>query len=383
VKIGLFTTLFPSKEPFKFNDSYQWGGVAEVVYNLSIQLDKQGHDIFVFSASNGPETVQSYNDITVYRYRKNASLHTSYLSLDLLQKPASADLDIVHIHRGLPSAALSGTIASTLNQTPTVFTVHGDMDPGTLRSKKGILLRSFNAISPWLLSRADAVTTVTPGFRDSSEYLSKYDGNVSVIPNGVSIDNGLIIIHGEESTIDSKNDKTYILFVGNLIERKQPDLLLPVAETLRKEDPNFRVVIIGDGPMKSSIEREIKKRNLSDIVQVLGFVDETTKQQWYQEADILCLPSMDESFGLTPLEAATRRTVPVVSDLSCFREYVTNKENGLIIHPTESGLCKALKKLLENPKKRRQMAERAESEAAKYNWSKISNQYVEIYRSVL
>jgi glycosyltransferase involved in cell wall biosynthesis len=383
VRIGLFTTLFPSKEPFEFENSYQWGGVAEVVYELSLQLNKRGHDVFVFSASNGSETAQSYGDITVYRYEKTASLHTSYLSLDLLRKPASVDLDIVHIHRGLPSAALSGTISSILNRTPTVFTVHGNMDPGPLRSKKGILLRGFNAISPWLLSRADAVTTVTSRFRDSSKYLSRYDGNVTVIPNGVSTDSGLIEAHDDERTIDSKSDETHILFVGNLIERKQPDLLLPVAETLRKENPDLRVVIIGDGPMKSSLEREVRERNLSDIVQVLGFVDETTKQQWYHKADILCLPSMDESFGLTPLEAAARRTVPVVSDIPCFQEYITDKENGLIVRPTESGLHKALKQLLANPEKRRQMAERAQSDAAKYNWREISDQYIEIYRSVL
>ncbi|RDI69697.1 glycosyltransferase family 4 protein [Halopelagius longus] len=383
MRIGLFTTLFPSKPPFEFDDSYQWGGVAEVVYELALELNERGHDVFVFSASNGPKAVQRHQNVTVYRFEKHVEMRSAYLSADVLHGPLSVDLDVVHLHRGLPSAALAGTLYSLRHGTPTVFTVHGNMDPGPLFSAKGVLLRGFNLVSPWLLSRADRVTTVTSGFRESSRYLSAYDGDVRVIPNGVSKDGEAVPVRDAKEGVGSDADATHVLFVGNLMERKQPDLLLGMAEELRDEYSDLRVVIIGDGPMRSSLKRTIEERGLSDIVRLLGFVDEATKLRWYRAADVVCLPSTDESFGLTPLEAAARRTVPVVSDLPCFREYVEDGENGIITAPTEEGVVEAVRTLLDDPERRRTMAERAEENASDYDWEVLADEYVDVYRSVV
>lgn len=382
MRVGMFTTLFPSKPPFEFDERYQWGGVSEVVYNLSLELDDLGHEVSVFSVSNDDGAVQRHGNVTVYRFPKHLELRSAYLSLCHLVEPLASELDLVHVHRGLPSGALAGTLHSVVRRTPTVVTVHGTMDPGPLLSAKGVLLRGFNLVSPWLLSRADAVTTVTEGYRRTSPHLSGLD-DVEVIPNGVSAVADRPAADEAKRAVGVDPETTVVLFVGQLIERKRPDLLPELAHSLPRHRPRTSFVIIGDGPMREDLARDVVDLGVEGSVRLLGFVDESTRDRWYRAADIFCLPSRDESFGLTALEASARGAVPVVSDLPCFRDYIDDGENGLVVDASVTAFRDAVRSLVEQPGERRRMAKHAVANARTHDWTAIAEQYLDVYASVV
>ncbi|MBS6396164.1 MAG: glycosyltransferase [Clostridiales bacterium] len=121
-----------------------------------------------------------------------------------------------------------------------------------------------------------------------------------------------------------------ILFVGRLdYKTKGLDFLLNIAEKLEKYISYYRFLIVGDGEDKIKLEEEVKRRNLSDKVNICEATNNVKK--FYEEADLLISTSRWEGFGLTLVEAMMFG-VPFVSfDNSGPRDILDDSEAGILI----------------------------------------------------
>lgn len=99
------------------------------------------------------------------------------------------------------------------------------------------------------------------------------------------------------------------LFVGRLVDQKNPLMLLDITEAMLDIFPNFSLDIYGDGPLYDAIKKEIDARNLGTAVTLKGF---TNNKCIYREYDLLWITSRFEGFGLVIIEAAANM-VPTVS----------------------------------------------------------------------
>ena len=140
-----------------------------------------------------------------------------------------------------------------------------------------------------------------------------------------------------------------VVFLGVRRENKRIPQLLDAADILAARDPSVRVAVVGRG--------EPLRAHRPAIVDV-GAVSEEDRNAWLHAADIVCLPSSDESFGLVVSEAWSLGVPVVTSDIPVLKERVTASGGGIATSVDPPALAAALERLVSDADLRRQMGRR-------------------------
>ncbi|MDP8233786.1 MAG: glycosyltransferase family 4 protein [Candidatus Saelkia tenebricola] len=136
---------------------------------------------------------------------------------------------------------------------------------------------------------------------------------------------------------DIPRSKFKVLFVGRLIEIKGILTLIKVAR--KNKDMTF--VFIGEGPLLGRIKEAAKDDNII----FLGRVKNTELSSWYNDADVVVMPSLyEEGYGRVILEALSCGTPVIASNRGGIKEVLTDSV-GMLIEPTEEEITKALKEI--------------------------------------
>lgn len=172
-----------------------------------------------------------------------------------------------------------------------------------------------------------------------------------------------------------------ILFVGTIEPRKNVPGLLRAYETLLARMPDAPdLVIAGRAPAGAGIERWLADRSLTGRVRVTGYVTEETRRQLYRDASVLAVPSFDEGFGITALEAMTVGVPVVAARRGALPEVVGAA--GLLVEPDDhERLAEALQRVLSDAAARRQMIAAGTQQAATFSWRTSAGRLREAYRS--
>lgn len=153
------------------------------------------------------------------------------------------------------------------------------------------------------------------------------------------------------------DDRPVILFVGKLIEKKQPLRLLDAYAPLEED---AWLVFVGDGPLRTELERQIAERGL-ERVRLTGFLNQTEIPRAYVAADVFTLPSaFDETWGLVVNDALNFSLPVVVTDkVGCAEDLVRHESNGFVVrHDDTTSLQRALAALVRDPELRRRFGAR-------------------------
>jgi len=150
------------------------------------------------------------------------------------------------------------------------------------------------------------------------EHYNLMPEKIKVMPNWINLDR----FSSRPKTQNSKF-KT-ILFVHWLSKRKGADMIVPVITHLlidfKTSIPDFKLLVIGDGPYKEKLIEEIKENKLEKFIEVLGSVPNKEIIEYYSRADIFFMPSMEEGFPRVLLEAMAMGIPYVASDVGSVRE---------------------------------------------------------------
>lgn len=159
-----------------------------------------------------------------------------------------------------------------------------------------------------------------------------------------------------------KRKRNSAVFVGRLVEQKQPLKLLLYAEKVRKLIPDFSLDIYGDGPLKGQLQEEIERRELQETVFLKGF---TSDKSVYSCYDVAWLASSFEGFGLVIIEAMANN-VPTISTEwgEAVWEIIQDGRTG-IIAKTDEEFIQSTINLLENKKMRDYLAKNAREDYEK------------------
>ena len=176
----------------------------------------------------------------------------------------------------------------------------------------------------------------------------------------------------KESDIDAQ--ATIILFVGKFISRKNPLILLEAFHQLINKQPRNKVVLLfaGTGPDHELIENKIKQYYLDAKVKILGFKNEKELREYYSIADLLVLPSKEETFGLVINEAMSAGTAIIASDkVGSSKDLVINGVNGFIFKSENlESLTTILEKALSDKEALLNMAAKSEEIIKDWNYDK-------------
>ena len=276
------------------------------------------------------------------------------------------DCDLLHSHWTLSAAA--ACVARRIYSLPLVSTVHGSDIFQVTRHPVGALMTRR------ILQCCDHITAVSRALMESTVALGVDSEKVDVVSNGVDIDR---FVPGAEDRDD------IVLFVGSLIERKGAKYLIAAMQDVVRKFPSCRLVLIGEGPLRSSLSDLTRKLGLEQHVTFLRFRPQEEVRGWMQRARLLVLPSLEEAQGVVLLEALACGTPIVASQVDGIPEVVT-PDVGLLVPPSDSvAISDAIQQLLGDHRRWRGMSRQARRRAeTRYSWNRTASQFVSIYRSV-
>lgn len=173
-----------------------------------------------------------------------------------------------------------------------------------------------------------------------------------------------------------------VLHVGRLIEQKNHGGLLRIMKEIVEKLPGARVLIVGDGPLRDSIEQSVRAQGLGDVVRLLGVRDDVPSLM--SQSDLLLLPSLYEGFGLVALEANAAGLPVIGSNIPGLAEAIVHGETGLLFDVADlAGMAAAAVRVLQDDGYAHDLA-RAGRERVRCHFSVESSAMTlrEIYRSV-
>ncbi len=174
------------------------------------------------------------------------------------------------------------------------------------------------------------------------------------------------------SNLTFKNEDEIILGnVGRLVEQKGQDQLIEIAKILRDRKLNFKLIIVGSGPLEEKLQQLIEKNKLEGFVKLIGFQNDV--KSFLNAIDIFVFPSLWEGFGFALVEAMAERKVPVAFKLTSNPEIIDNNMNGFLVdHPNLESFADKIIYLANNPDKRNEMGEAArKSVINRFSFEKI------------
>ena len=358
------------------------GGLANAATNLAETL---AHDHEVHFFTRGGEDLE-INSVHYHFCRPKgenivdfcADMSRTMADQFREQEHAGGRFDILHFHDWHPVEALH-----RLQDRPTVFTYHST-EYGRNGNNSGDWWE-FREISgkEWYGGYiAKRVTAVSHPLK--TEVMQLYnvpDWKCDAVPNGV-------VPHAYRSLVDPAEVKSaygmdpgdpLILFIGRLAYQKGPDLLIQAVDLAGLSQSHARVIMAGDGVMRSSLES-----NASHLpVQFRGYVTDSEYIRLLNAADMVVIPSRNEPFGLVLLEAWSAEKCVVATDVGGLSVNISHEVDGLKVPVSPEGLARGITQMVEDPETRIRYGLRGRRKVDNvFQWEPIAGTLLDTYRKV-
>ncbi|MCC6858383.1 MAG: glycosyltransferase family 4 protein [Bryobacterales bacterium] len=165
-----------------------------------------------------------------------------------------------------------------------------------------------------------------------------------------------------------------VFCVCRFYPRKRLHLLLRAAARLRSRIPELEVRIAGNGPEAENLKRLWTELRLGDTVAWLGDVSQETLAKEYNRADVFCLPSVQEGFGIVFLEAMASGKPVVAARAAAAPEVV---RHGLLVEPEDAeALAEALEKLYDDAELRHGLESRGREWVREFDAPRVAEQFL-------
>ena len=287
-----------------------YGGSGVVATELGMALAEKGHKVHFMSYSQPFRLNRLLDNLYFHEFNVNDyplfdyQPYESVLASKIVDVAVFEQLDLLHVHYAIPHASVAYTAQQILKskkiQLPYITTLHGtDI---TLVGRDP----AFEPVIRFSLNQSNAITAVSESLKKDTLNTFKIDNAIRVIPN-------FITLKEFEFNPEPKPASEFILaHISNFRKVKRIEDVIRIFEKINRSIP-AKLILAGDGPEKSAIERLVREFNLQSSVHFVGMV--TDPKTILKAADIFLLPSETESFGLSALEAMAMG-VPVISSNS-------------------------------------------------------------------
>jgi len=361
------------------------GGLDIHVYSIAKEIAKRKHKVYLVVPYFNEVQIDEKNiEVIGVRCRKTGNdvfgVVKDY-NRKTVKQVGDLDFNVIHTHDWF--SGLAGFMLRDITKKPWVNTMHSleYMRAGVCRCNKII-----EDIEEFIVRHADMNIAVSKLVRDGmAEMYNLKKRGIRVIYNGACLD-----FKGKMNKKEAKKelgiDGPAVLSVSRISNQKNLQLLIYAFKKVleRKRVKNVRLIIIGRGFMRKSLERLCKSLAIEEFVEFKGFVSNEVLIKYYAAAEVFVLPSFYEPFGIAVLDAINLK-VPVIMSNKCGIGEVMEADKEVIkFDPLKSDeLVNAIESLLLNREKGEAMARLAYEKAKLFSWRKSANKVLNIYKEVI
>ena len=362
-----------------------FGGSGVVATELGIALAEHGHEIH-FITYKQPVRLQllhnnvHYHEVSVPSYPLfHYQPYELALSIKLVNMAKLHEIEIVHVHYAIPHAYAGYMAKQMLAQEgifiPMVTTLHGT-DITLVGSHP-----FYKPAVTFSINNSDAVTSVSQSLKDDTLRLFNIKKEIEVVPNFIDTKKYENLYSNCERELIASNNEKIITHISNIRKVKRVDDVIEIFDRIQKELP-AKLVIVGDGPEKESLENLCKKKGIDEKVLFVGNSHEVDKILCF--SDLFILPSEHESFGLVALEAMVCGVPVISSNAGGLQEVNIHGESGYLSNVGNiDEMAKNALKILVNSDTHQLFKRKAKENAQRFETKLIVPIYEEIYKKSL
>ena len=382
------------------------GGMNVYVTELAKRLVSQGIDVDIFTratSSQLPPVVECGDGVVVRHVHAGPFEGLSKEQLpgqlcvfarEVLRTEAAHPMgyyDVVHSHYWLSGQV--GALARDRWGVPLVHSMH------TMAKVKNEALAEGDTPEPdarvigeeQVVEAADVLIANTD--LEAKQLINLYDadaGRVEVVHPGVDLD--LFSPRSREAVrrdLGLRLDASVLLFAGRIQPLKAPDVLLRSVAVLLERDPALRsrlVVPIVGGPSGSGLDHPDSLADLAralgvlDVVQFVPPVSQSRLASWYAAADVVAVPSYNESFGLVAIEAQACGTPVVAAAVGGLTTAVADGRSGILVDGHAPQVwADELARVLGDPALRERLSAGATAHAQEFSWESTARDTMAVY----
>lgn len=384
MKVLIVTTAFPR---------WKKDTRAPFIYEAALSIKQKGVNVSVLAMHNpGAKTKEMWDGINIWRpkylperfemlQREEGGLPVTWkmgglsrLSIVpfLLKHSCSvifraSKVDLIHANWTLSAGCV--WITKWIHRKPYVVTVHGS---DIFQAGRFPIIRWFTRI---ILRRAKKVIAVSKALASALVDLGIAENSVEIIPNGVDLQ-----CFKPSSDVREK----MILFVGALTPIKGGDILIEAFSKTINQFPDYRLVMVGDGPCRLVWENLAKDLGIGEKVEFVGLASREEVSIWMRKARLFVLPSRSEGLGVVLLEAMASGT-PCIGAASGGIIDIIDDRVGELVPPNDPiSLSNQISRFLNNPTKLEEISRAARLKAEReYGWDQIAERIINQYTKVM
>lgn len=423
IKILLICDYFPP---------YIIGGAEISAYYLGVGLSKLGHDVSILTRYPEKTDIRfnGFTSVHSVTYSKKKNLLDNYLhtginsSIDLAEKLEDLlkkeDFDIIHAQNWISGYAVMRARQRIKRFPPSVLSIRDYRyvcpclygwclsDKTKINcnlaktaeciydhSNASFLTRTFGLI-PYSILRYISGNMLAKSVSAFDAYITNSNFLRGVVINNLGIKNenvdtvyNAINLEDFEITPDQKEksrDMINILYVGRFDTGKGIEYLIEAIPYINENHDNCIFTLVGDGPIKPQMEKLARKIGVSKHIIFKGFVPHGEINRYYQQSDIVVVPSTwHEPFGRTLIEAMACGKPVIATRVGGISEVIKQDENGLLVRPADSeDLANVLARLISNEEIRIKLGKCGREEVKeKYDINVIAGETIKTYQKVL
>ena len=279
------------------------GGPKQAFVHYSDNLRYLGHQVTSIIRSGAQvqalldQRQLDYQFLDYPRSRLPGFRHLAQRRLQALVKQTPADL--VLVHKPIDAALIKPVLPS---QCQLVLVLHS------------YTARGINA--------ADMILAVSEPVRDFV-INNGFQGPVLVMPN-------LVELNSQEPIARAQKTPFHIAHMGVMRRTKGQDLLIEALQLLKALQPHFRATLAGKGRWYNKISKLVSQYQLQNQVNLMGWVDNQQRDAFFDAADIICIPSRSETFGMVIIEAMARKKLVLATRCGGPEGIIQDGETGFL-----------------------------------------------------
>jgi len=299
-------------------------GVVVSTLRFAKLLKERGHNVIFIGAKSKEHKTHSYhNGIKAYRFRsvpvpKSYGWYLAFPTVKELKKIFKEEnIDIVHIILPMSGSVVAIKAARALGIK---MVAHSHSQPENLfmdmpKIIQPTLNRMWNSYLAWTYGKAESLIYPSEMARSLLDKLSKNNQPSHVISNGINTKEFKPMAIGDfYERFNIPKDTVKLLFVGRLFPEKSVDTLIKATPHIIKKHPNTHIMLVGEGHLRTKLEKLVHELKVEKFVTFLGLVSEEDKILAYNASDIFVLPSLAELEGMVVLEAKACGKPIIISD---------------------------------------------------------------------